>query len=58
MNLLSSSEPVLAFLIACAAKVTVLFILVWIIVIALRDQSAVAFTRHDYAAIGDRTHDE
>ncbi len=40
MHLLRGSEPGLAFLIACSAKVTVLFILAWLIVTALRDHSA------------------
>jgi TonB family protein len=49
MNVLSSSEPGLAFLIACSAKVTVLLLLTWIIAIALRQQSA-ALRHHTWAA--------
>ena len=40
MNLLSNCEPVLAFLIACSAKATVLLALTWMITVALRRQSA------------------
>ncbi len=40
MNLLGSSELVLAFLIACATKVTLIFILASLAVAALRGQSA------------------
>jgi len=49
MNLLGSSELALAFLIACSEKVTVLFILAWLIVTALRGQSA-ALRHHAWAA--------
>jgi len=49
MDLLGSSAPALAFLIACSAKATVLFLLAWLVATALRDRSA-ALRHHAWAA--------
>ena len=50
MNLLNSPEATLGFLVACAAKATILLTVAWMVTIALRNQSAAL--RHRVWATG------